>query len=98
MGKPVTQARGELGIVVDIYRYYAKNGPTYLENEPVEDTKSGSAYVQNEPYGVLLGIMPWNFPDYQVARFAAPNLMIGSTVFLITTPLCPKSDRLMEDT
>ncbi|MDN6173719.1 MAG: aldehyde dehydrogenase family protein, partial [Yaniella sp.] len=52
MGKPVKQARGELGIVVDIYRYYAKNGPTYLENEPVEDTKSGSAYVQNEPYGV----------------------------------------------
>ncbi|HIY87001.1 MAG TPA: aldehyde dehydrogenase family protein, partial [Candidatus Yaniella excrementavium] len=53
MGKPVKQARGELGIVVDIYRYYAQNGPTYLADEPVEDAKSGSAYVQNEPYGVL---------------------------------------------
>ncbi|MGO1961204.1 MAG: NAD-dependent succinate-semialdehyde dehydrogenase [Yaniella sp.] len=97
MGKPVKQARGELGIVVDIYRYYAKNGPTYLENEPVEDTKSGSAYVQNEPYGVLLGIMPWNFPYYQVARFAAPNLMIGNTVLLKHAQICPESAQVMED-
>ncbi|MDN6358760.1 MAG: NAD-dependent succinate-semialdehyde dehydrogenase [Yaniella sp.] len=97
MGKPVKQARGELGIVVDIYRYYAKNGPTYLENEPVEDTKSGSAYVQNEPYGVLLGIMPWNFPYYQVARFAAPNLMIGNTVLLKHAQICPESAQAMED-
>lgn len=97
MGKPVKQARGELGIVVDIYRYYAKNGPTYLENEPVEDTKSGSAYVQNEPYGVLLGIMPWNFPYYQVARFAAPNLMIGNTVLLKHAQICPESAQAMGD-
>lgn len=97
MGKPVKQARGELGIVVDIYRYYAQNGPTYLENEPVEDAKSGSAYVQNEPYGVLLGIMPWNFPYYQVARFAAPNLMIGNTVLLKHAQICPESAQVMED-
>lgn len=97
MGKPVKQARGELSIVVDIYRYYAQNGPTYLENEPVEDAKSGSAYVQNEPYGVLLGIMPWNFPYYQVARFAAPNLMIGNTVLLKHAQICPESAQVMED-
>ena len=97
MGKPVKQARGELGIVVDIYRYYAQNGPTYLADEPVEDAKSGSAYVQNEPYGVLLGIMPWNFPYYQVARFAAPNLMIGNTVLLKHAPICPESSQVMED-
>ncbi|WP_022870058.1 NAD-dependent succinate-semialdehyde dehydrogenase [Yaniella halotolerans] len=97
MGKPVKQARGELGIVVDIYRYYADNGPTYLEDEPVEDAKSGSAYVQNEPYGVLLGIMPWNFPYYQVARFAAPNLMIGNTVLLKHAQICPESAQVMED-
>lgn len=97
MGKPVKQARGELGIVVDIYRYYAKNGPTYLENEPVEDVKSGSAYVENEPYGVLLGIMPWNFPYYQVARFAAPNVMIGNTVLLKHAQICPESAQAMED-
>ena len=97
MGKPVKQARGELGIVVDIYRYYAQNGPTYLADEPVEDAKSGSAYVQNEPYGVLLGIMPWNFPYYQVARFAAPNLMIGNTVLLKHAPICPESAQVMED-
>lgn len=97
MGKPVKQARGELGIVVDIYRYYAQNGPTYLADEPVEDAKSGSAYVQNEPYGVLLGIMPWNFPYYQVARFAAPNLMIGNTVLLKHAPICPESSQVMVD-
>ena len=97
MGKPVKQARGELGIVVDIYRYYADNGPTYLQDEPVEDAKSGSAYVQNEPYGVLLGIMPWNFPYYQVARFAAPNLMIGNTVLLKHAQICPESAQVMED-
>src|SRR5699024_376125 len=85
------------GIVVDIYRYYAQNGPTYLADEPVEDAKSGSAYVQNEPYGVLLGIMPWNFPYYQVARFAAPNLMIGNTVLLKHAPICPESSQVMED-
>src|SRR5690625_3628049 len=77
MGKPVKQARGELDIVIDIYRYYAKNGPAYLADEPIEDTKHGTAYIQSEPYGVLLGIMPWNFPYYQVARFAAPNLPHG---------------------
>lgn len=97
MGKPAKQARGELGIVVDIYRYYAKNGPQYLENEPIEDAKTGSAYIQNEPYGVLLGIMPWNFPYYQVARFAAPNLMIGNTVLLKHAPICPESAQAMED-
>src|SRR5699024_9578685 len=54
MGKPVKQARGELGIVVDIYRYYAKNGPDYLRNETIDDAQGGSAYIQSEPYGVLL--------------------------------------------
>ncbi|NWN87361.1 MAG: NAD-dependent succinate-semialdehyde dehydrogenase [Micrococcaceae bacterium] len=97
MGKPIKQARGELGIVIDIYRYYAKNGPTYLENEPIEDVQSGWAYIQNEPYGVLLGIMPWNFPYYQVARFAAPNLMIGNTVLLKHAGICPESVAAMED-
>lgn len=97
MGKPIKQARGELGIVVDIYRYYAKNGPSYLENETVDDAKSGSAYVQSEPYGVLLGIMPWNFPYYQVARFAAPNLMIGNTVLLKHAQICPESAQVMEE-
>lgn len=97
MGKPVKQARGELGIVVDIYRYYAKNGPTYLEDEPINDVQSGSAYIQNEPIGVLLGIMPWNFPYYQVARFAAPNLMIGNTVLLKHAEICPESAAAMEE-
>lgn len=96
MGKPIKQARGELDIVIDIYRYYAKNGPAYLADEPIEDTKNGTAYIQSEPYGVLLGIMPWNFPYYQVARFAAPNLMIGNTVLLKHAGICPESAQAME--
>lgn len=97
MGKPIKQARGELDIVVDIYRYYAKKGPEYLAAEVVEDAQSGSAYIQNEPYGVLLGIMPWNYPYYQVARFAAPNLMIGNTMLLKHAPICPESAQTMEE-
>src|SRR5699024_10984355 len=97
MGKPVKQARGELGIVVDIYRYYAQNGPTYLADEPAEDAKSGAAYVQSDAYGALLGIRPRIFPYDQVVRFAAPNLMIGNTVLLKHAPICPESSQVMED-
>src|SRR5699024_2557822 len=78
------------------YRYYAKNGPDYLRNETIDDAQGGSAYIQSEPYGVLLGIMPWNFPYYQVARFAAPNLMIGNTVLLKHAGICPESAATME--
>src|SRR5699024_12117927 len=72
------------------------NGPDYLRNETIDDAQGGSAYIQSEPYGVLLGIMPWNFPYYQVARFAAPNLMIGNTVLLKHAGICPESAAMME--
>ncbi len=56
----------------------------------------GDALVRKEPVGALLGIMPWNFPYYQVARFAAPNLMIGNTILLKHAPQCPESALAME--
>lgn len=96
MGKPVLQAQGEIDIVVSIYRYYATNGPKYLEDEQLDVVAGGTAVVRKEGLGVLLGIMPWNFPYYQVARFAAPNLMNGNTILLKHAPQCPESALAME--
>lgn len=96
MGKPLAQAAGELDIVVAIYRYYAKSGPRYLEDEPIDVMSGGSAVIRKEGLGVLLGIMPWNFPYYQVARFVAPNLMNGNTILLKHAPQCPESALAIE--
>jgi len=96
MGKPIKQSLGEISIVVAIYRYYAKNGPKFLEDEELEIASGGRALVSKESVGVLLGIMPWNFPYYQVARFAAPNLMNGNTILLKHAPQCPESALAME--
>lgn len=96
IGKPIVQARGEVDIVVSIYRYYAKNGPEFLREESIDAAAGGRAVVRKEPLGVLLGIMPWNFPYYQVARFAAPNLMLGNPVLLKHAPQCPESALAIE--
>ncbi len=96
MGKPISQSLGEIGLVVSIYRYYAKNGPKFLQDEELEVASGGTAVVRKEAVGVLLGIMPWNFPYYQVARLAAPNLMIGNTILLKHAPQCPESALAME--
>ncbi|MGW8886150.1 NAD-dependent succinate-semialdehyde dehydrogenase [Streptomyces sp. NPDC055749] len=96
MGKPVVQARGEIDIVVSIYRYYAENGPAFLADEELTVVAGGSALIRKEGVGPLLGIMPWNFPYYQVARFAAPNLMLGNTILLKHAPQCPESALAME--
>jgi succinate-semialdehyde dehydrogenase/glutarate-semialdehyde dehydrogenase len=92
MGKPVEQALAELDFTASIYEYYADNAPKLLADEPIELLEGdGSAHVRRSPYGVLLGIMPWNFPYYQVARFAGPNLAIGNTILLKHAPQCPES-------
>lgn len=96
MGKPTRQALGEIQTVVSIYRYYATNGPKFLEDEELEVATGGTALVRKEAVGVLLGIMPWNFPYYQVARFAGPNLMNGNTILLKHAPQCPESALAME--
>jgi succinate-semialdehyde dehydrogenase/glutarate-semialdehyde dehydrogenase len=96
MGKPVFQAQIEVDIAASIYRYYAENGPAFLEDEELEVAAGGTAIVRKDGLGVLLGIMPWNFPYYQVARFAAPNLMNGNTILLKHAPQCPESALAME--
>ncbi len=96
MGKPTMQAKGEVGIVASIYRYYATNGPTFLQDEELDIVAGGTAVMRKEGLGVLVGVMPWNFPYYQVARFAAPNLMNGNTIMLKHAPQCPESALAME--
>ncbi|NYJ76441.1 MULTISPECIES: NAD-dependent succinate-semialdehyde dehydrogenase [Allobranchiibius] len=93
MGKPLKQAAGEVALAAAIYRYYAEQGPKGL----VEDTLDERSVVRKEPVGVLLGIMPWNFPYYQVARFVAPNLLLGNAVLLKHAPICAASALLMEE-
>ncbi|WP_326754095.1 NAD-dependent succinate-semialdehyde dehydrogenase [Streptomyces hirsutus] len=97
MGKPLAEAEGEVGFCVDIYHYYADHAEEFLADEPLDVTSGpGSAVVRRSPLGVLLGIMPWNFPAYQVARFAAPNLAIGNTIVLKHAPQCPATAALLE--
>src|SRR3954463_14431489 len=96
MGKPVGQARGEVDFCASIYGFYADNAEALMADEPIELLAGeGSAVVHRTSLGVLLGIMPWNFPYYQVARFAAPNLIIGNTLLLKHAPQCPQSAEAM---
>lgn len=90
MGKTTAEALGEVDLCVSIYAFYADNAETFAADKPI-DVASGSAYVRSEPIGALLGIMPWNYPYYQVARFVAPNLALGNTVLLKHAPSCPES-------
>src|SRR5690349_18870103 len=83
MGKPIEQALGEVDFAGDIYGFYAENAESLMADEPIELLAGdGTAVIRRSPFGVLLGIMPWNFPYYQVARFAGPNLVTGNPILL----------------
>jgi succinate-semialdehyde dehydrogenase/glutarate-semialdehyde dehydrogenase len=90
MGKPLAQAKGEVALAASIYQYYATKGPDFLEEEHLDIAGKGSAIVRTEPIGALVGIMPWNYPYYQVARFVAPNLLLGNTILLKHASNCPQ--------
>jgi len=81
MGKLLAQAEGEIELSANIFDYYAEHGAAFLADQPLHPDH-GTALVRHSPIGVLLGVEPWNFPFYQVARFAAPNLMIGNVVLV----------------
>jgi succinate-semialdehyde dehydrogenase/glutarate-semialdehyde dehydrogenase len=97
MGKPIEQAVGEVEFSAAIYQYYADNGPKLMKDEPIDLLEGeGSAFIRRSSVGLLLGIMPWNYPYYQVARFAGPNLVVGNTILLKHAPQCPESSAAME--
>lgn len=81
MGKLLVHAEGEIKLSAEIFDYYAKNAEVFLADK-VLNPVHGKALIRYSPVGLLLGIQPWNFPFYQVARFAAPNIMIGNTVLV----------------
>jgi succinate-semialdehyde dehydrogenase/glutarate-semialdehyde dehydrogenase len=92
MGKPVDQSLGEVDFSAAIYDYYADHAEKFLADELIDLLDGGgSAVIRRGPVGVLLGIMPWNYPYYQVARFAGPNLALGNTIVLKHAPQCPES-------
>lgn len=101
MGKPLAAALGEVDFAADITEYYADHADQITGDQPIPIDGEGTAVIRRSPIGVLLGIMPWNFPYYQVARFAAPNLVIGNTILLKHAPQCPESaaaiDKLYQD-
>lgn len=95
MGKRIAESRGEVGALVDITRYYADHAERFTADEPIEIV-GGSAHIQKDALGVILGIMPWNYPYYQVARFVAPNLALGNTIILKHARNCPQSALAIE--
>ncbi|MFN8217324.1 MAG: NAD-dependent succinate-semialdehyde dehydrogenase [Solirubrobacterales bacterium] len=99
MGKPIEQAVGEVEFAAVIYEFYADNAESLLADEPIELLDGeGSAVIRRSAYGALLGIMPWNYPYYQVARFAGPNLVIGNPILLKHAPQCPESAEAIAQT
>lgn len=97
MGKPLEESKGEVALSASIFRWYADHGPQLLQEEELDAQGALRNVVRKEPVGVLLGVMPWNFPYYQVARFAAPNLMLGNTILLKHAGICAASASLIEE-
>ncbi|MFB7252469.1 aldehyde dehydrogenase family protein [Microbacterium sp. NPDC056234] len=96
MGKPVAAAVGEVDFAADIVEFYADNIERITADQPLDILGDGTAVIRRAPLGALFGIMPWNFPAYQVARFAAPNLAVGNTIILKHAPQCPESAAFLE--
>lgn len=91
MGKSIAEAIDEVEFATSIIEYYAVHGPSLITDYEIPSTIPGKAYIENLPVGTLLGVMPWNFPYYQVARFAAPNLVLGNTILLKHADICARS-------
>jgi len=96
MGKLLIQAEGEIKLSAEIFDYYANNAESFLADKILHPTH-GQALIRHTPIGVLLGVEPWNFPFYQVARFAAPNIMIGNTILVKHASIVPQCGIAIEE-
>ena len=89
MGKLFAEARGEVELSADILDYYADNAESFLAPKKLKVQK-GEAFIENAPLGVLFCVEPWNFPFYQLARVAGPNLMAGNVLIVKHAPNVPQ--------
>ncbi|TDS98101.1 succinate semialdehyde dehydrogenase [Rahnella sp. BIGb0236] len=85
MGKPVKQARAEVEKSANLCEWYAQNGPAMLAPEPTQ-IDNGEAHIHYRPSGMILAVMPWNFPVWQILRGAVPALLAGNTFLLKPAP------------
>lgn len=98
MGKLYSESLGEVELSASILEYYADNAEAFLAPQvlPSKPGETGRAVVHSEPLGILLGIQPWNFPYYQLARVAGPNLMAGNVVIVKHASIVPQSAAAFE--
>ncbi len=96
MGKTFAAAKGEVAKCAMAFRWFAEHGEALLADEPVVTANTSSA-VHYQPLGPVLAVMPWNFPLWQVVRFAAPALMAGNVGLLKHAPNVPQTALLLED-
>jgi succinate-semialdehyde dehydrogenase/glutarate-semialdehyde dehydrogenase len=96
MGKLIGDAADEADLSSRILLYYGDEGPSFAAPRPLP-TDAGDAVLVSEPLGVLLGVEPWNYPLYQVVRFAGPNLVLGNTILLKHAGNCPQTALALEE-
>lgn len=96
MGKVIGQSMAEIEKCASVCEYYADHAEAFLQNEPLP-VDEGEAYISYDPLGPVLAIMPWNFPFWQVFRFAAPNLTAGNTGLLKHASNVPQCAKAIED-
>src|ERR1700729_4337216 len=89
MGKRIAESRGEVELSASILKYYGENGEKFLTPRSLNSV-AGEAYIEYSPLGVLIGVQPWNYPYYQLARFAAPHLASGNVILVKHAPGVPQ--------
>jgi succinate-semialdehyde dehydrogenase/glutarate-semialdehyde dehydrogenase len=96
MGKRISESQYEIEYCANIAEFYANGAEQFLADQKMK-VEDENAYIHFEPLGVLMGVMPWNFPFYQVVRFATPNIMAGNTVMVKHASNVPQCAKAIEE-